>query len=217
MRKPEIERPGLKASAGGLGAVEDLDSVAERIRKHDQVLDPALVGERAGAARHLHPGLLESRGEALQRGRVCDLPAVEADALAAVLAHDYPLLAIVHPQRQALGAAIGQLHAEKLGAEARPVLERFGANADISETLNVHRRPPSLARCCGRIWAFGARLAIPPMCAGRGRNGHRACSKAGLPPERMVETPSGPAADRSICHGFRHGLIFLSAARVESS
>ena len=98
--------------------------------------------------------------EILQGGRVRHLPAVEADALAAVLAHHHALLAVIHPQRQALGAPIGELHAEKPGAEARPVLERFGANADISETLNVHGRPPSWLDVAGeyglspRAWQF---------------------------------------------------------------
>jgi hypothetical protein len=41
--------------------------------------------------------------------------------------------------------------------------------------------------------------------------------KSGPAGRADVETPSGPAADRSICLGFGHGLIFLSAARVESS
>ena len=36
---------GRDTGPSGLGAVEDLDPVAERIGEHDQVLDPALVGE----------------------------------------------------------------------------------------------------------------------------------------------------------------------------
>src|SRR5262249_8372343 len=39
-------------------------------------------------------------------------------------------------------APLDQLHAQETRAEARPVLERLGANADISEGLNVHARPP---------------------------------------------------------------------------
>src|SRR5262249_39750048 len=31
-----------------------------------------------------------------------------------------------------------ELHAEKARAEARPVLQRLGAHADVSETLNLH-------------------------------------------------------------------------------
>src|SRR3954451_4767205 len=140
--------------------MEDLDAVAERVGEHDEVLDAALVGERARAARDLHPGFLQPCAEILQGGRVRHLPAVEADALAAVLAHHHALLAVIHPQRQALGAPIGELHAEKPGAEARPVLERFGANADISKTLNVHGRPPSWLDAAGeyglspRAWQF---------------------------------------------------------------
>ena len=42
---------GLERLARGLGAVEDLQPVADRIVERDQVGDAALVGERAGAAR----------------------------------------------------------------------------------------------------------------------------------------------------------------------
>src|SRR5262249_17492438 len=76
------------------------------------------------------------------RGRVRHLPAEEAHALAAVLVHDHALLAVVHPQRQALAALVDELHAEKVRAECGPVLERLRANADIAETLNIHGRPP---------------------------------------------------------------------------
>src|SRR5262249_53330835 len=99
-----------------------------------------LLGERARSARHRDAAALEFPGETVERGGVRDLPAEEADALAAVLAHHHALLAVVHPQREALGALVDELHAEEAGAEARPVLQRLRANADISETLNIHRR-----------------------------------------------------------------------------
>src|SRR5262245_21923759 len=123
--------------------MEDLDAVAERIGEHDKVLDPPLVGERARAARKLDAGLLQPCREVVERGRVRHLPAEESHALAAVLVHDHALLAVVHPQRQALAALVDELHAEKPGAEGGPVLERLRANADIAETLNIHgQRPP---------------------------------------------------------------------------
>ena len=131
-------RPGLNGSVVVSGPWTDLEAVAERIGEHDQILDAALVGERARPAGDLHAGLLEPGGEPLERGGVRHLPAEEADALAAVLADHHALLAVVHAQRQALGALVDELHAQKFGAEARPVLERLGADADISETLNVH-------------------------------------------------------------------------------
>ena len=133
---------GLERIARGLGAVEDFEPVAERIGKHDEVLDAAFVGKRARAAGNLNPGLLQPRGKMIERGGVAHLPAEESDALAAVFADDDALLAIVHPQREAFAAPVDELHAQEFGAEARPVLERFRANADIAETLNVHGRPP---------------------------------------------------------------------------
>src|SRR5262245_14063202 len=141
--------------------MEDLDAVAERIGEHDKVLDPPLVGERARAARKLDAGLLQPCREVVERGRVRHLPAEESHALAAVLVHDHALLAVVHPQRQALAALVDELHAEKPGAEGGPVLEQLRANADIAETLNIHgRRPP---------WAN----ARHPDLASRGRDERR--------------------------------------------
>ena len=76
---------GLERLAGGLGAVENLQPVAERIVEDDQVRDPPLVGERARAARELDAGLFKPRRERVERGGVRDLPAEKADAFAAVL------------------------------------------------------------------------------------------------------------------------------------
>src|SRR5206468_2803632 len=78
----------------------------------------------------------------VQRRGVRDLPAEAADALAAVLRHHHPLLAVVHAQRERLGALVDELHSEEPGAVAGPVLERLGVHADISETLNIHGPPP---------------------------------------------------------------------------
>src|SRR5260221_6423082 len=129
---------GLERRARGLGAVEYFEPIAERIGEHDEILDAAFIRERARAAGNLDPGLLQSRGKIIERGGVGHLPAEESDPLAAVFAYDHALLAVVHPQRQTLAAALDELHPEELGAEARPVLERFCTNADIAETLNIH-------------------------------------------------------------------------------
>ena len=40
--------------AGDFAAMKSLEPVADRIGKDDQVLDPALLGERAGSARHVY-------------------------------------------------------------------------------------------------------------------------------------------------------------------
>src|SRR5262249_14171885 len=112
------------------------------IGQHDQVLHAALVGERARAARDLHPGLFQPRRQCIERGGVLNLPAEEAHAFAAVRADHDALLAVVHAQREALRALVDELHAEEVGAEARPVLQRLGPHADVTETLNIHARPP---------------------------------------------------------------------------
>src|SRR5262249_40912930 len=102
----------------------------------------AFIRKRARAAGNLDPGPLQPSGEIVERGGVGHLPAEESDALAAVFADEHALLAVVHPQRQALAAPLGALQPYELGAEALPVLERFRTNADIAETLNIHGRPP---------------------------------------------------------------------------
>ena len=122
--------------------MEDFEPVAERIGEHDQVLDPALLRERARAAGDRHARLLQTRRKPLQRGRVGDLPAEESDPFAAVFLDDDALLAVVHAQRKLLAALLQELHAQKSRAEAAPVLERICVNADISERLNIHARSP---------------------------------------------------------------------------
>src|SRR5262249_15895608 len=86
-------------------------------------------------------------------------PAEECDPLAAVFADDDALLAIIHAQREVLAAALDELHPQKAGAEGGPILERFCANTDIAEPLNVHGRPPSDS-INSRVWASLALLAI---------------------------------------------------------
>ena len=93
-----------------------------------------------------HAGLFEPRRIGVERGGVGDLPAEEADTLAAVLADDDALLAVVHAEREALGALVDQLHAEEAGPEVRPVLQRLGANADVSETFDRHGPPPRIVQ-----------------------------------------------------------------------
>src|SRR5262249_49379393 len=102
-------------------------------------------------------------GKTIERGGVGHLPTEESHAFAAVFADDHALLAVVHPQRQALAAALDELHPEELGAEALPVLERFCTNADIAETLNIHGgglRESSILR--GK-WASVRWLTLPSI------------------------------------------------------
>ena len=89
-----------------------------------------------------HARVFQPRGTSFERGRIGGLPAKKGDTLAAILVDDDALLAIVHPQCDPPVGLVHDLHAEKPGAEARPILERACANADISKRLNVHARPP---------------------------------------------------------------------------
>src|SRR5687768_16233959 len=75
---------GLERIAGGFGTVEDFQAIAGWVIEHDQVFDVTLVGERARAARNFRAGRLDPCCEHIERGGVRDLPAEEADALAAV-------------------------------------------------------------------------------------------------------------------------------------
>src|SRR5262249_16047289 len=101
---------GLERIARGLGAMEDFEPVAERNGQHDEVLDAAFIRKRAGAAGNLDPGPLQRRGEIVERGGVGHLPTEESATLAAVFADEHALLAVVHPQRQALTAPLDELH-----------------------------------------------------------------------------------------------------------
>ena len=51
VRKPLMLRPGRKGSAACLGAMDDLDPVAERVLRDDQPGHPPLLGQRPVAAR----------------------------------------------------------------------------------------------------------------------------------------------------------------------
>ena len=104
---------GLERIGRGLGAVEDFEPVADRVGEHDQVLDPALVGERARAARDLHAVVFQMRRERIERRRVGDLPAVERRAFVCVGVDDDALLAVVHAERERAAALVDQLHAEE--------------------------------------------------------------------------------------------------------
>jgi putative endonuclease len=86
-------------------------------------LHPALVGKGARPVRNLNACRCQTGGQSVKPGGVGDLPAEKGDALAAVLAHDQALLSVVHPQREALGAEVDELHAQKSRAEAGPVLQ----------------------------------------------------------------------------------------------
>src|SRR5262252_6921640 len=186
---------GLERLARGLGAVDDFEPIAERIGEHDEVLDAPFIRQRARAAGNLDPGLLKSRGKIIERGGVGHLPTEESHAFAAVFADDHALLAVVHPQRQALAAALDELHPEELGAEALPVLERFCTNADIAETLNIHGAASVRAQSCAGIWASLTILAnFARSALNRCSNASGVLATAPLPVMRRRSSTSGAAS-----------------------
>src|SRR5271170_7971115 len=79
------------------------------------------------------------RRERIERRRIGDFPAVERWAFVLVGVNDDALLAIVHTQSERAAALVDQLHAEESGAVLRPVIEVFGADADIAQRIEIHR------------------------------------------------------------------------------
>ena len=140
---------GLERVGGGLRAVEDLEPIAGRIVEHDQVGDVPLVGQRARAARHLGAGRLEPRRKRVERGGVRDLPAEEADALAAVGIDHEALLAVVHAERHGWSGSCRVAPGRGSSWRSCPVTQVLGADADVTQAddagfLRAHAVP-----CCG--------------------------------------------------------------------
>src|SRR5262249_24480316 len=133
---------GFERLARGLGPMEDFKPVAERIGKHDKVLDAALIRKRARAAGNLNPGLLQPRGKTIERGGVGHFPTEERDTFAAVFTDEHPLLATSHPRRRPFAAPPEGRQPKNLVPKLLQFLEDFGANAEIAETLNIQGRPP---------------------------------------------------------------------------
>ena len=86
---PHAERTGAKAGnrasgpewvGGNFGAVKGLETVADRIGKHDQIGDAALIRQRARAARHSHAVGFQMRRQRIERSSICNFPAVERRA-----------------------------------------------------------------------------------------------------------------------------------------
>ena len=73
---------GLERLARRLGAVDGFEPVADRIREDNQIFHPAFIRERARAARDLHAGFFQMRGERVECRRIGDFPAVERRPLA---------------------------------------------------------------------------------------------------------------------------------------
>src|ERR1043166_5630862 len=124
---------GTELIGRGLGAMENLHAIADRVGEHDQVLHAPLVGERTRTPGDLHTASFEPDAERIERGRIRDFPAEETDAGAAVLIDDDALLAVVHAEREARRALVDALKAEQLRAVVAPIAKRLRANADITQ------------------------------------------------------------------------------------
>ncbi len=87
--------------------LEQFEPVADRIASGTikSLTRLALLGQRAGAARDRHAGLLQPRRDRIEGGGIRHLPAEEADALAAVRIDDDALLAD-RPCRNAMVRAL---------------------------------------------------------------------------------------------------------------
>src|SRR5262245_9120712 len=134
---------GLEGIGRGFGAVEDLQAIAGGVVEHDQILDVALVGQRPRAARDLGAGGLDPRGDGVERRGVGDLPAEEADALAAVGIDQESLLTVIHAEGERRAAVVDALQAEEVRAVRAPVAQILGANADIAQSFDAHDGPRS--------------------------------------------------------------------------
>src|SRR5579862_9004088 len=138
--KARDRTPGLERLRNGLGAVEHLQPVADRIGEHDQIFHAALIGKRARAALDLYRGFFQTRRQRVESGGIDDFPAIERGTLLGAGMHDHALLAIIHAQGKRSAGLLDKLHAEKARAVGRPLIEIGGADADIAEGLQLHVR-----------------------------------------------------------------------------
>ena len=135
-------RPGLNGSVVTAAPWKNSSRLPHGIVDDDQVLDVALVGQRARAARYLGADLFEPRRQRVERGGVRHLPAEEADALPAVGVDHQALLAVVHAERHGVAGLVDLLQAEEVHAVGGPVLQALGANTDVSQRLDAHMGAP---------------------------------------------------------------------------
>ena len=105
---------GLERLVGDLWRMEELHAVADRIVQRDEVGDHALRGQRPRPTRERDAVLLEVRAEPIEAGRIRHLPAVVADAFAAVGVDHHPLLPVVHAERQPAPRRVDRLEAEQV-------------------------------------------------------------------------------------------------------
>src|SRR6266851_3869798 len=87
-----------------------------------------------------NPEMARPGRELVERGGIRALPAQKGGPVGIVGLDDEPLAAVVHAQAQRGPAALDELHAEKVFAETRPILEVAGTQPDIAERLQCHVR-----------------------------------------------------------------------------
>jgi hypothetical protein len=112
--------------------VKKFQLVTDRIGKHDQIGHMALVGQRASTARDCYAAVIETRRQRIERGGVGNFPAEKANTFAAIGMDYDTLLTVVHAESERSARLIHALQPEKTGAIAGPVVQSFGADADIT-------------------------------------------------------------------------------------
>ena len=137
----QAKRTGAKAGDTAAGperlarsfrAVKKFQPVADRVGNDDQIGNMSFVGKGASAARDRYAAVVEPRRQAVERFGIGNFPAEKTDAFAAVgMDHD-TLLTVIHAESQRRARSIHALQAEQTGAIAGPVIQRFGADADIT-------------------------------------------------------------------------------------
>src|SRR5204863_283376 len=159
------------------------EPVAQRVDERDELLYAARVGERLRLALDAYARGLEPRGELVERGGIRDLPAEKGGPVGIVGLDDEPLAAVVHAQAQRGPAALDELHAEKVFAETRPILEVAGAQPDIAERLQCHVRLLIAGSVLLPRLSPRSRSSSSPSCAKASKSAHTR-SSCGAPARR---------------------------------
>ena len=147
MRKPEIERPGTNGS----GVVSAPWNNSSRLPTGSLTTIRSATRRSSASAREPRatgtPRLLQPGRQRLKAGRVRDLPAEEADALAAIGVDDDPLLAIVHAERDRRPALVDALQPQEAAAVGAPIAQILGADTEIAQRLRAHDEPRAEPIC----------------------------------------------------------------------
>ena len=140
------DRPARHEGLGRhLGAVDQLHPVAQGIFAPHQPSHGALRTQGRVASMHPDAGLLQLRRHGVHGGGIGQFPAEEGGAIAGILGHQQPLLAVIHAEAQLAAGLFRQVQPQQAGAEAGPVVQRCRAHTDIAQGLNLHGTVPFLS------------------------------------------------------------------------